>query len=123
MYKLFRGAVMPTPVVIIHGWSDDSESFITLADFLQQNLNTTPIIIRLADWLSMHDDVTFSDIAQAMQKAWLSSGLPTTPFSVNVVTHSTGALVARHWMTEYYTAKTVPIKRHHKLAPANLDSQ
>lgn len=113
---------MPMPIVIIHGWSDDSDSFVELANFLKENLGTKPVIIRLADWLSMHDDVTFSDLALAMENAWKSSNLPTSPFSVNVITHSTGALVVRHWMTEYYTAETVPIKRHLMLAPANFGS-
>ncbi|BBI99895.1 hypothetical protein FGKAn22_15880 [Ferrigenium kumadai] len=113
---------MSEPTVIIHGWSDDSASFINLASVLRQRLGTPPITIRLADWLSMQNDVTYADLAVAMQRAWSASGLPTSPRSVNVVVHSTGTLVTRDWMTKYFTPESVPIKRFLMLAPANFGS-
>jgi len=113
---------MSEPTVIIHGWSDDSSSFNNLASFIKQKLNTPPIIIRLADWISMQDDVTYPDLVVAMQRAWVASGLPTGLRSVNVVVHSTGALVTRDWMTKYFTPESVPIKRLLMLAPANFGS-
>src|SRR5450759_381910 len=113
---------MSEPTVIIHGWSDDSSSFNNLASFIKQKLNTPPIIIRLADWISMQDDVTYPDLVVAMQRAWVASGLLTGLRSVNVVVHSTGALVTRDWMTKYFTPESVPIKRLLMLAPANFGS-
>lgn len=113
---------MSEPTVIIHGWSDKSESFSKLASYLQEKLGAPPIVIRLADWISMQSDVTYPDLSVAMQRAWMASGLPATPRSVNVVIHSTGALVVRDWMTKYFTPETVPIKRLLMLAPANFGS-
>jgi len=113
---------MTEPTVIIHGWSDDSSSFNSLASFIRQNLGAPPIVIRIADWISMQNDVTYPDLALAMQRAWLASGLPSTPRSVNVVIHSTGALVTRDWMTKHFMPETVPIKRLLMLAPANFGS-
>jgi len=36
-----------------------------------------------------------------MQRAWLDAGLA----EADVVIHSTGGLVIRHWMHKYYVAK------------------
>lgn len=110
------------PTVIIHGWSDTSKSFRELAEIISQHYKTPPIIIRLADWISMHDDVSYNDISSAMQRAWQAYNLPITPYSVNIVVHSTGALITRDWMTTYYKPESVPIKRLVMLAPANFGS-
>lgn len=110
------------PIVIIHGWSDNAESFAALSAFIAADIGVEPLIIRLADWISLNNDVTYKDIVTAMERAWRASSLPVTPHSVNVIVHSTGALVARDWMTRYYSAGTVPIKRLLMLAPANFGS-
>jgi pimeloyl-ACP methyl ester carboxylesterase len=113
---------MPEPIVIIHGWSDNSSSFKNLATFLGQQLGNEVININLADWISMNDDVSYADVAEAMNRAWVNKGLPTNQRIVNVVVHSTGALIVREWMTRYFNAGTVPIKRLLMLAPANFGS-
>lgn len=113
---------MRNPIVILHGWSDNNSSFKALAHFLKTRFGEAVQPLYLADWLSMHDEVNYADLAQAMQKAWLALGLPTAPQSVNIVVHSTGALVARHWFTQYYSASSNPIKRFVQLAPANFGS-
>jgi pimeloyl-ACP methyl ester carboxylesterase len=110
------------PLVIIHGWSDESGSFDDLHDFVGGLQGVPPAVIHLADWISMDDRVTYQDIALAMDRAWKAKGLPTTPRSVDVIVHSTGALVTRHWMTLYHTPATVPIHRFVMLAPANFGS-
>ncbi|MDG9930477.1 MULTISPECIES: alpha/beta hydrolase [unclassified Pseudomonas] len=113
---------MPEPLVIVHGWSDEPSSFQKLEAFLASNLAVKPVVIKLADWMSMHNEVTFADLAEAMKNAWEQHKLPTAPRSVNIVVHSTGALVVRHWMTRFYQPSTVPIKRFLMLAPANFGS-
>lgn len=113
---------MANPVVILHGWSDNSRSFARLSDYIAAASEAAPVHLYLADWLSMHDDVTYADLATAMESAWRAAGLPTTPQSVDVVVHSTGALVTRHWFTHYYSASTNPVKRFLQLAPANFGS-
>lgn len=113
---------MRNPIVILHGWSDNSSSFKALAHFLQDTFGTAVQPLYLADWLSMHDEISYADLAEAMQKAWLALGLPTMPQSVDIIVHSTGALVTRHWFTRYYTASNNPVKRFVQLAPANFGS-
>ena len=110
-------------IVILHGWSDTSGSFEPLAATLAALGLRTPVRrVFLGDYVSMDDDVTFSDIVVAMRRAWIDAKLPTTPRSVDLVVHSTGALVARHWMTRFFTPQTNPIHRLLMLAPANFGS-
>jgi hypothetical protein len=109
-------------IVILHGWSDKADSFKDLKAIIGASMGAPPVSIYLADWLSLNDDVTLTDLAEAMQQAWMSRGLSTTPHSHDVVVHSTGALVVREWMTRYFTPDTVPIKHFVMLAPANFGS-
>lgn len=113
---------MANPIVIIHGWSDDFGSFRKLRGFLSTNLGVPAKIVKLGDWISLDDDVGYADIAMALERAWKAEKLPTAPRSVDVVVHSTGALVVREWMTRYHAPETVPIQRFLHLAPANFGS-
>lgn len=110
-------------IVILHGWSDDSASLVRLAEAVAAMRPASQVVpLYLGDYTSMDDDVDFDDLANAMQQAWSDSGLPTAARSVDVIVHSTGALVARHWMTLNYEPETNPIRRLVMLAPANFGS-
>ncbi|MBX3704079.1 MAG: alpha/beta hydrolase [Steroidobacteraceae bacterium] len=110
-------------LVILHGWSDTHASFRRLGNRLVADGIAAGVKhVRLGDYVSMDDDVTFDDLAHAMQRAWQAENLPTAPRSVDVVVHSTGGLVARHWMTSCYRPATNPIRRLLMLAPANFGS-
>lgn len=114
---------MPTrPLVIIHGWSDDSRSFEHLVQLLRPYDDREPRLINLADYISMDDNITYDDLAAALDWAWEREGLPDSPWSVDAIVHSTGSLVIRYWLTEYYTPTTAPIKHLVMLAPANFGS-
>ena len=113
---------MSRPLVIIHGWSDTYESFLNLGEFFVSRLGREVVRIELADWLSMHDEVTYKDLAQAMESAWVSEQLPRKSRSVDVVLHSAGALVFREWLTRFYTYDNNPIDHLLMLAPANFGS-
>jgi hypothetical protein len=110
-------------LVIIHGWSDTHGSFQRLGKWLVDNGIASQVRhVRLGDYVSMDDAVTFDDISRAMQHAWEKEDLPTEPRSVDAVVHSTGGLVIRHWMTSYHSAAKNPIRRLLMLAPANFGS-
>ncbi|MAY02686.1 MAG: hypothetical protein CMQ38_06885 [Gammaproteobacteria bacterium] len=111
---------MTTPIVILHGWSDDKESFRNLAHKLQGKLERPITDLWLGDYISLDDDVNVDDIIDAMQRAWLDAKLPTA----DVIIHSTGGLVIRHWMQKYYVSKNSkpPIRNLVMLAPANFGS-
>lgn len=52
---------MRNPIVILHGWSDNSSSFKALANFLQESFGNAVQPLYLADWLLMHDDISYAD--------------------------------------------------------------
>jgi pimeloyl-ACP methyl ester carboxylesterase len=114
---------MPSPIVIVHGWSDRARSFRKLAAFLRDELGRSVTTIDLADWVSLNDEITYRDLRHALQRAWQEHPKIRGRTDVHLVTHSTGALVVRDWMTTFYTPSTVPFRRHVMLAPANFGSQ
>lgn len=134
---------MPNKVLIVHGWSDTYKSFETLKQWLvTQGRQSSDIF--LGNYQSMQDDVTFDDLAAGMQarlealakekliEAVIKDNkIELKPFSLDVIVHSTGGPVVRHWL-HYYLAQIVtaadpeqlcPIQRMIMLAPANFGSR
>lgn len=116
---------MARQVLIIHGWSDSSDSFHALAEFLGKN-GYQPKVLWLGDYISMKDDVRVLDVARRMGEVVderIASGALARTF--DVVVHSTGGLVARAWLTSRYRnqAEACPMKRLIMLAPANYGSR
>ncbi len=109
-------------VVIVHGWSDTSDSFRPLACYLTgQGFQTVNLF--LGDYISMEDDVTIDDAAKAMERAiraQVQAGHLSVPF--DLIVHSTGGLVSRTWLSSYYSGATPPVQRLVMLAPANFGS-
>ena len=63
-------------VLIVHGWSDTSNSFHPLAKFLTANGYQTKTIW-LGDYISMEDDVRVQDVAMRMAQVidyWNADG-------------------------------------------------
>ncbi len=112
------------PIVIIHGWSDDSESFERLAGELGKETGQVPEQIWLGDYISLDDNVRIQDIACALHKAWTDRDLPTSRNAVDVIVHSTGGLVIREWMSKFYQGEdqVPPVQNLVMLAPANFGS-
>lgn len=116
---------MARQVLIIHGWSDTSASFIPLARFLAAH-GYAPKLLWLGDYISKDDDVRVQDVATRMNEvvnAMLTKGELAAPF--DVIVHSTGGLVARAWLTAHWGAapERCPMKRLIMLAPANYGSK
>ncbi|MEW6536739.1 MAG: hypothetical protein AB1454_14110 [Candidatus Auribacterota bacterium] len=111
------------PVLILHGWSDTSASFKPLANFLRNN-GRQVIDIWLADYVSMHDEVTIYDLGNAMGRAIREQKIPESKHSFDVIIHSTGALVVRQYLLQYFYGKPdqCPIQHLVMLAPANFGS-
>lgn len=116
---------MARQVVIIHGWSDTSDSFRPLAAFLTAN-GFAPKELWLGDYISLDDDVRVADVGKRMGQVvdqLIASGELAASF--DVIVHSTGGLVAREWLTTRYRgeAQNCPMKRLIMLAPANFGSK
>lgn len=112
------------PVIILHGWSDTSDSFRHLAARLSEETGRRTDHIWLGDYVSLDDDVRISDLAAALQRAWQSMSLSTEPHTQDVILHSTGGLIVRAWMQIYYTeqSRKPPVENVVMLAPANFGS-
>lgn len=113
-------------LVIIHGWSDNADSFRGLARQLAQpkpdGIGVKVTEIHLGDYISLDDQVTFADLVDALDRAWDDRELPRGPYSVDAIVHSTGALLIRDWIARSNDPSQVPIKRLLMLAPANFGS-
>ncbi|MFN8659560.1 MAG: hypothetical protein U0105_24710 [Candidatus Obscuribacterales bacterium] len=119
---------MEQRTLIIHGWSDVSASFTKLKEHLTRELKGTVQDIYFYDYESRENNVTYNDIAYGLNALLTKMGLlnpdGTSKYELNVIVHSTGGLVIRHWLTSFYGASLTgcPIKRIIMLAPANFGS-
>jgi hypothetical protein len=78
-------------------------------------------VIRLGDWISMHDEVTLADVAVALQKAWANMTCPPPPQRGPDCSQHRIAGGAR--MDDALPSpQTVPIHHLLMLAPANFGS-
>jgi pimeloyl-ACP methyl ester carboxylesterase len=112
--------------VIVHGWSDCSESFQHLKGFLVANGLGKVHTVYYADYESREDNVTFSDVVGGLNDELRRNGLIDEEGhgDFNVIVHSTGGLVIRHWIWRYYADRIdeCPVKNLVMLAPANFGS-
>lgn len=120
------------PVLILHGWSDTHESFRGIRNYLCEHGYDTASVY-LGSYRSMEDNTTFDNVADGLQARLdglvRNHVLKLDPFSLDVIAHSTGGPVIRHWLTQYLKnvcdgdfAKC-PIRRMVLLAPANFGSR
>ena len=114
--------------VIIHGWSDCSESFVRMKQFLIDNGMGTVETIYYADYESREDNITYEDVIDGLYDRFKEKGFidkDGNPLkNLNVIVHSTGGLVIRHFIAEYYSHRIdkCPVKKIIMLAPANFGS-
>ena len=97
-----------TKTLIIHGWSDCSESFIAMRDvFISRGIGG-PDDIYFVDYESREDDLTYDQIADGLNNRLKQQRLigdnGERIYDLNFVVHSTGGLVVRHWLAKYYAA-------------------
>lgn len=114
--------------LILHGWSDCSRSFIDLKNRLdEKNIGNVDTIL-YGDYESREDNITFNDVVGGLNDQMIDKELinpdGTRRTDLNVIVHSTGGLVIRHWIWRYYKNRIeeCPIKRIVMLAPANFGS-
>ncbi len=117
--------------VLLHGWSDSSKSFRSMKEFLVRHGVGQVESVLYADYESREDSITFSDIVDGLNDRFRDQGIIDERGrglrDVNVVVHSTGGLVIRHWIWRYYRKygdriDECPVKRVVMLAPANFGS-
>ncbi|HKR06907.1 MAG TPA: alpha/beta hydrolase [Bacteroidia bacterium] len=113
--------------LIIHGYSDCSDSFVKIKELLSRN-NTPAASIYYADYVSREDNLTFNDVIDGLNDQLFQQGFigsdGTKKCDLNIIVHSTGGLVIRYWIYKYYGHRPdqCPVKRIVMLAPANFGS-
>ena len=114
---------MSNPVIILHGWSDDSKSFIPLGQWLTTN-GFQIVDIHLGDYLSMNDELTLFDLGLAFIRALDANDIPQQPHSFDVIVHSTGGLVIREYLRQVCTGNptNTPVRHLLMMSPANFGS-
>lgn len=112
---------VPTyPVLLIHGYSDDGESFRPWCGRLGR-AGFDARLLRIATWKSLVNELSLADVAEGFARALrIEAGLEADePFSV--IAHSTGSLVVRAWLAGD-PARRRRLKHFIGLAPANFGS-
>lgn len=90
-------------VFLIHGWSVTStQTYRDLHNRLKENgLNLREV--HLGRYVSLDDDIEVRDLARALHQALVDTlGKPPWTTKFHFITHSTGALVLRHWVIHHY---------------------
>lgn len=113
---------MAEHVLLIHGWSASDKSMARVGDLLAAHGYETSDVF-LGGYPSMDDDVRIEDSGRRLHTVVAEmQGDGRLPARFHVVVHSTGALVARWWMAEYFPRGGAPVANFLMLAPANFGS-
>ena len=117
--------------LIIHGYSDCSESFVEIKNYIAAQGIGPVDSIYYADYQSREDSLTFDDAIDGLNDQLIARGFIDAQgrklCDLNVIVHSTGGLVIRHWLWRYYLRDGLrfddcPVRRMVMLAPANFGS-
>lgn len=95
---------MAQRVFLVHGWSvQETTTYQALHRKLAQYGDFTLEEVFLGRYVSLDDRVEIRDLAKALHAALDEKldGNWDEPF--HIITHSTGALVVRHWIARHYT--------------------
>jgi len=122
----YHRRMAPARVFLVHGWSvQETTTYRGLHKALAAHgfdLRT----IHLSRYVSLESDIEIRDIARAMHRALEEQLGPAWDEPFHIVTHSTGALVARHWIARHYTgrfASKKPLRNIVFLAPPHFGSR
>ncbi|AZP11638.1 esterase/lipase family protein [Undibacterium parvum] len=121
-------------VVFVHGWSvSNTDTYGALPERLRAHAQAAGLTLKLQDiflgrYISFHDEVRLSDIAQAFEAAVRDqmAAVLADGSRFICITHSTGGPVVRDWWHRYYQnmpkAGICPMSHLIMLAPANYGS-
>lgn len=114
-------------VLLVHGWSVTDTSTYQALHLQLAGHGFDLKHVFLGRYVSLDDAVTIRDIAHAMDCA-LEDVLGRAPWSgrIHLITHSTGALVVKQWLQDYYTGSRAarrPVKNILFLAGPHFGSR
>src|SRR3954468_15600440 len=100
-----QGAIMPRPIVLIHGYSAGGLDFDTLCKQLSKG-GIQPIDINVGNYVSLNNEITVKDIAEGLDRALRNNVRLNEEQEFDAIVHSTGMLVIRSWLTNYGASVT-----------------
>ncbi len=95
---------MQRPIVFIHGYSTKGEAFNPLRDALVEYRKSSgqmpldPTYIDICTYVSLNNEITITDIAEGLDRAFRNHPKLKDDQEFDVVVHSTGMLVMRAWL-------------------------
>ena len=107
------------PVLLLHGYSVTQQSFRPWREVLIEN-GYDATTIRLADYVSLSNEITIKDIAEGLDRALREEAGLNADEPFDAIVHSTGGLVIREWLASYERRRR--LKRLIMLAPASFGS-
>lgn len=111
---------MANHIVLIHGYSDEAESFSRWGQELER-AGYEVSSIHTCNYKTLTNEVTIRDIAEGFDRALrLEAGLNADE-EFDAIVHSTGMLVIRSWLAAYSTRRS-RLKHLIALAPATFGS-
>ena len=113
---------MAEHVLLIHGWSAQDDSMRAVGELLHAHGYQTQDMF-LGGYPSMDDVVRVGDSARRLGRVVTEMQTDgRLPDRFHLIVHSTGALVARTWLTDAYPEGGAPVANFLMLAPANFGS-
>lgn len=118
---------MSEKVFLVHGWSVKETTTYQALHLKLRDAGYQLHEIFLGRYVSLDNEVEIKDIAKAMHNALVEQlGKPPWPGPFHIITHSTGALIVKHWTVHHYTGKAVtgkPLKNIVFLAGPHFGSR
>lgn len=98
---------MADKVFLVHGWSVDETTTYQALHLKLAQYGYELHEVFLGRYVTLDDEVTVADLARGMDKELVRhlGKAPWTSQKFHIITHSTGALVARHWVSNLYEGK------------------
>jgi pimeloyl-ACP methyl ester carboxylesterase len=109
------------PVVFVHGYSDKGASWLPWRRILREQLGYGAADLRTCTYVSLNNEVTIKDLAEAFDRALSTEGGLVPNQSFDAIVHSTGMLVVRSWLAAD-PLRGRRMKRLIALAPATFGS-
>jgi pimeloyl-ACP methyl ester carboxylesterase len=107
------------PLVMIHGYSDNGDSFRKWAEVVGRSSAVRNL--HIGNYASLTNEVTIKDIAEGFDRALRVEGGLGEDEEFDAIVHSTGMLVVRAWLTTYPRRRS-RLKHLIGLAPATNGS-
>ena len=110
------------PLVLVHGYSDQGESYLPWCVALKSAGYDDPALLNVCTYESLTNEVTIKDLGEAFERALRLQAHLDPDEGFDAIVHSTGMLVVRAWLTGRDPSRVRRLKHLVALAPATFGS-